>query len=80
VTTWSLQDAKARFSAVVDRAVEEGPQIITRHGHEVAVLMSAKEFRERDSRPGLKSFLLEYRRRFDVDLSADRHGPREDQF
>jgi prevent-host-death family protein len=30
--TWKLQDAKARFSEVVDRALDDGPRVVTRHG------------------------------------------------
>jgi prevent-host-death family protein len=29
---WKLQDARARFSKVVDQALENGPQVVTRHG------------------------------------------------
>jgi antitoxin Phd len=36
--TWALQDAKNRFSEVVDRAMEDGPQLVTRHGREAVVM------------------------------------------
>lgn len=42
---WALQDAKNRFSEVVDRAQKGGPQIITRRGKETAVVLSIEEFR-----------------------------------
>ncbi len=42
---WPLQDAKARFSEVVRRAHSEGPQHVTVHGREEAVVVSAEEFR-----------------------------------
>jgi prevent-host-death family protein len=41
---WPLQDAKARFSELVRRAHSEGPQIVTVHGREEVVVVSAKEF------------------------------------
>ena len=41
---WSLQDAKARFSEVVRRAVEEGPQHVSVHGKEKAVVISQEEY------------------------------------
>ena len=41
---WQLQDAKNRFSEVVKRAREEGPQTVTVHGQRAAVVMSALEF------------------------------------
>jgi prevent-host-death family protein len=42
---WTLQDAKARLSEVLRRARAEGPQHLTVHGQEAAVLLSAEEFR-----------------------------------
>ena len=44
MVAWKLQDAKNRFSEVVDRALAEGPQTITRRGREVAVLLSVKDY------------------------------------
>lgn len=41
---WQLQDAKARFSEVVRRAVEQGPQHVTVNGEERAVVVSADEY------------------------------------
>jgi prevent-host-death family protein len=43
--SWRLQDAKARFSEVVRRANTEGPQRVTVHGREEAVVVGADEFR-----------------------------------
>lgn len=42
---WQIQQAKARFSELVDRTMKEGPQTITRHGKAVAVLVPAGEYR-----------------------------------
>ncbi|WP_295584408.1 type II toxin-antitoxin system Phd/YefM family antitoxin [uncultured Lamprocystis sp.] len=41
---WQLQDAKARFSDVVRRAVEQGSQHVTVNGEERAVVVSAQEY------------------------------------
>lgn len=43
--SWQLQEAKQRFSELVRRVQEEGPQTITRHGEEVVVVVPAEEFR-----------------------------------
>lgn len=43
---WALQDAKNHFSEVVDRAMEDGPQTVTRHGREVVVVIAANEYRK----------------------------------
>jgi prevent-host-death family protein len=41
---WQLQEAKAKFSEVVQKAIDEGPQTVTRRGKKVVVIVSAKEF------------------------------------
>lgn len=46
MTKWSIQDAQKQFSELMDKALAEGPQVITRRGTEVAVVMSAAEFRK----------------------------------
>ena len=42
---WQIQEAKARFSEMVDRALKDGAQTVTRHGKAVAVLVPAEEYR-----------------------------------
>ena len=55
---WAVQDAKNRFSEVVERAANDGPQIIKRRGKEVAVLISIQQFRKLAAPRGdLVSFL-----------------------
>jgi len=41
---WRLQDAKARFSEVVKRAPEHGPQRVTLHGKDAVVIISAESY------------------------------------
>ena len=56
--TWTLANAKARLSEVVDRA-QTGPQIITRHGKPNAVVVSVEEWARKTVRKGtLAEFLL----------------------
>ena len=43
-STWKLQDAKARFSELVDLALSDGPQHVTRRGVPAVVVMSEKDF------------------------------------
>jgi antitoxin Phd len=42
---WQLQDAKNRFSEVVEDAIQHGPQIITRRGKETAIVISYEAYR-----------------------------------
>jgi len=57
--TWQLQDAKNKFSELVERALKNGAQIITRRGERVAVLIPYQEY-TRITRPAgsLADFLL----------------------
>lgn len=56
---WQLQEAKQGFSRLVRRALEEGPQVVTRHGEDVVVVVSAAEFqRLAGGRPDFKEYLL----------------------
>lgn len=43
--TWSLADAKAKLSEVVERAKTQGPQHLTKNGKDAAVVLSAEEYR-----------------------------------
>jgi antitoxin Phd len=43
--TWSLQDAKNQFSHVIELAVNNGPQTVTKHGKPVAIILSANYFK-----------------------------------
>jgi antitoxin Phd len=58
--TWQLQDAKARFSELVDATIKDGPQIVTRRGIETVVLVPVEEWRrlQHSARPSLKELLL----------------------
>jgi prevent-host-death family protein len=57
--TWQVQEAKQRFSEVVQRTLDEGPQVVTRHGQEVVVMISAEEYQRLTGRvPDCKEFLL----------------------
>jgi antitoxin Phd len=71
--SWQLQDAKARFSELVQKALDEGPQTITRRGKDSVVLVSGDEYR-RLKRKGtdLVSFLRSAPPvELDIDRSAD---------
>jgi antitoxin Phd len=57
---WQIQQAKARFSEMVERTLKEGPQTVTRHGKPVAVLVPADQYqRMRTKGKTLKALLSE---------------------
>jgi prevent-host-death family protein len=49
---WGLAEAKARFSEVIDRALLDGPQTITRKGREAVVVVSPAEWKRKTKRKG----------------------------
>jgi prevent-host-death family protein len=56
---WQLQEAKQRFSELVRRTLDEGPQVVTRHGQDVVVVLAADTYRRLTGQvPDFKSFLL----------------------
>jgi len=58
-TIWKLQDAKARFSQVVNNALKNGPQFVTRRGQKTVVIVSVDEYEKLVSKkPTFKEFLL----------------------
>lgn len=49
---WQIQEAKQRFSEMIRAVTSEGPQVITRHGEDVAVVVDIGEYR-RLTRPAV---------------------------
>jgi len=60
VRRWPVQDAKARFSELLEASITKGPQIVTRRGVEMVVLVPVDQWRrlEQSTRPTLKELLL----------------------
>ena len=77
--SWKLEDAKARFSEVVRRAHEEGPQAVTVRGRRAVVVVDAEEY-ERLARPAPEVplvALLEGLQLDGLDLTRERDVGRE---
>jgi prevent-host-death family protein len=57
---WPVQDAKARFSELLDTSLREGPQVVSRRGTDVAVLVPIDDWQrmQHAARPTLKELLL----------------------
>jgi prevent-host-death family protein len=49
---WTVAEAKARFSEIIERAMSEGPQTITRRGRTAAVVVGAEEWQRKTKRVG----------------------------
>ena len=68
MTSWPVQDAKARFSELLETCLRDGPQVVTRRGADAAVLVPVDEWRrlQRAAKPTLKELLLSDRARGDL--------------
>jgi prevent-host-death family protein len=75
--TWSVAEAKARFSEVLDQA-RAAPQTITRNGRRAAVVISADQWDRRNSRTGTLAefFTRSPLRGSDIDLDRIKDRPR----
>jgi antitoxin Phd len=59
MAVWKIQEAKTRLSEVIEGATSKGPQFITRHGSEGAVILSIADYRSLTAhKPNLKEYLL----------------------
>jgi prevent-host-death family protein len=70
MTKWQLQEAKARFSELIDDTLEKGPQIVTRRGIDTAVIVSVDEWRKLKGEKRLtwKDVLLGEGSRFEIPI------------
>ncbi len=77
---WPVQDAKARFSEMLETCLREGPQVVTKRGADAAVLVPAMEWRRLQSaaKPTLKELLLTNDARGELNIPA-RGGRRRRQ-
>ena len=75
MSSWQLQDAKARFSEFLNAALKNGPQVVTRRGVEEAVLVPIEDWRrlQHEKRPNIKEWLLGQGPRFE-DIVPKRGG------
>jgi prevent-host-death family protein len=69
---WPVQDAKARFSELLDSCLKDGPQLVTRRGSDAAVLVPVEQWRrlQKSARPSVKEVLLDDAPRCDLELPA----------
>jgi antitoxin Phd len=79
---WQLQEAKNKFSKVVDDALRDGPQIITKHGVETAILLSMSDYNKLIQQQGTISSFFRNSPLADgeIDLSRDKSPIRSEGF
>ena len=76
--TWPARDARARFSELLDAAIKKGPQLVTRRGMEIAILVSIEEWQRLQgaARPGPNALSLSPEASFETLLPETRHSRR----
>ena len=75
---WQLQEAKNRFSEVVRKASEEGPQTVTKHGKDSVVVLSTEDYRKLEQP---KTSLVEFFQKsplskIEIDIKRDKSPAR----
>ena len=76
---WQLQEAKNKFSNLVERARTEGPQIVTKHGKESVVVLSVEDFKKL-IRPKISLYKFLQASPFaglNLDMTRDKKPPRD---
>lgn len=74
--SWQLQEAKQRLSCVVQQALECGPQVVTRRGEKVVVILAMDEYRRLVDHPmDIKTYLITRPSFDDLDLERDKDPP-----
>jgi len=75
---WQVQEAKMRLSHVMEEAQVKGPQMITRHGVDRAVVLSIEDFRALTAnKPDLRAYLLGGPKVDSFEVERDRDMGRE---
>lgn len=75
--SWQVQEAKQRFSELIRAAHADGPQIVTRHGEEIAVVVDIADYhRLKGGTTEFKDYLRSGQALGDLDLSRSTERPR----
>jgi prevent-host-death family protein len=79
VRTWQIKDARANFSTLVDKAISDGPQIVTRNGKKAVVVVSIEEWMRRERLGGdlVDFFAKSPLREEGIEIERLRDYPRE---
>jgi prevent-host-death family protein len=78
MASWTVAGAKAKLSAVIDQALTEGPQTITRNGREAVVVVSVEEWQRKVKRKGnlAEFFAQSPLRGLELDVERAKDPPR----
>lgn len=76
---WQLQEAKNKFSNLVDKAQHNGPQVVTKHGKDAVVILSIKEYKKliKPKKSLVKFFQSSPLASTEIDLKRNKDLPRD---
>lgn len=74
---WQIQEAKNKLSEVVDKALKNGPQEITKHGKKTAVVLSARDYQRLKRRKGTLAGFFRRSPLAELDLERQRDTSRK---
>jgi len=74
---WQIQEAKAKFSELVQKAIDEGPQTVTRRGKDIVVVLSAEQFELMKERQIDLKDLLQSAPWHELEIERDKSPPRD---
>jgi antitoxin Phd len=77
--SWQLQDAKNKFSNLVEKAQHNGPQVVTKHGKDAVVVLSIAEYKKltKPKTTLVKFFQNSPLAKTDIDLKRSKELPRD---
>lgn len=78
--TWQLQEAKSKLSQVINLAVKESPQLITKSGKPIAYIVSAKSYDKEHGQSILETLLLSPHKDIELELERSKDTPRDIEF
>ena len=78
MAVWPVNEAKSRFSELIEQAQTEGPQLIRRHGKDRAVVLSVADYEKLEAaKPDFRASLLSGPKLDDLDIERARDPGRE---
>ena len=80
ITEWQLQDAKNKFSEVVENAINSGPQEITKRGVKAAVVLSIQDYEKLKKKKGSLANFFKQSPLAEINLGRKRDFSREVEF
>jgi len=75
---WQIQDAKNKLSEVIERALKQGPQLITRRGEKTVVVLAFSEYEKMRKSQGKLSEFFRASPLAGIDLTRDESLARDE--